>query len=152
MNTLRELPPDMLHRFTHPDFEHDLALVALDGDGPDARQIGVARVAVDSDGDNGEFAMAVADAWQTAASARALSASCCAPRALGLKQVWGDILASNRPMSGSWLRSASLCALHPRIRRCGERSKSSATSRPQPKEIDSMLRDSLATRIVGYRS
>ena len=43
MNTLRELPPDMLHRFTHPDFEHELALVALDGDSPDARQIGVAR-------------------------------------------------------------------------------------------------------------
>jgi acetyltransferase len=100
MNTLRELPPDMLHRFTHPDFEHDLALVALDGDGPDARQIGVARVAVDPDADSGEFAIVVADAWQNRGVGKRLMCELLrAARALGLKEVWGDILASNRRMS-----------------------------------------------------
>jgi len=100
MNTLRELPPDMLHRFTHPDFEHDLALVALDGEGPDARQIGVARVAVDPDGDSAEFAIVVADAWQNRGVGKRLMCELLrAARALGLTEVWGDILASNRRMS-----------------------------------------------------
>jgi acetyltransferase len=90
----------MLHRFTHPDFEHDLALVALDGDGPDAGQIGVARVAVDPDGDSGEFAIVVADAWQNRGVGKRLMCELLrAARALGLKEVWGDILASNRRMS-----------------------------------------------------
>jgi len=29
MSTLRELPADMLHRFTHPDFDREVALIAL---------------------------------------------------------------------------------------------------------------------------
>jgi acetyltransferase len=99
MNTLRELPPDMLDRFTHPDFQHDLALVALDGDSHAAHQIGVARIAVDPEGASGEFAVVVADAWQNRGVGKRLMCELLrAARALGLKEVWGDILASNRRM------------------------------------------------------
>ena len=40
MSTLRELPPETLYRFTHPDFDHEIALVALVGEEPAVRQIG----------------------------------------------------------------------------------------------------------------
>jgi len=61
MSTLRELPADMLHRFTHPDFDREVALIALAGAPTQRRQIGVARcIAKDAQLD-AEFAVVVAD-------------------------------------------------------------------------------------------
>jgi acetyltransferase len=99
MSTLRELHPDMLYRFTHPDFRHELALVALPGDGTAARQIGVARFATDPDDATAEFAVVVADEWQNrGVGSRLLCELLRAARAVGLKQLWGDVLASNNRM------------------------------------------------------
>jgi acetyltransferase len=99
MNTLRELPPDMLYRFTHPDFQHELALVALVGEGAAARQIGVARFAADPDRASTEFAVVVADEWQNrGVGSRLLCELLRAARAVGLKQLRGDVLASNHRM------------------------------------------------------
>jgi acetyltransferase len=99
MSALLELPPDMLYRFTHPDFRHELALVALIGEGEDARQIGVARVVGEADHASAEFAVVVADAWQNrGVGSRLLCELTRASRAVGLGQIWGDILASNHRM------------------------------------------------------
>jgi acetyltransferase len=99
MNTLRELPPDMLYRFTHPDFQHEIALVALVGEGAAALQIGVARFAADPGRASAEFAVAVADKWQNrGVGSRLLCELLRAARAVGINQLRGDILASNSRM------------------------------------------------------
>jgi acetyltransferase len=101
MVTLRELPPDMLYRFTHPDFERELALVAVAGEGAASRLIGVARCVADPDRTGAEFALAVADAWQNrGVGTRLMCELMRAARALGIQRLWGEILASNVRMLG----------------------------------------------------
>lgn len=99
MNTIPELSPDMLYRFTHPDPERELALIALAGEGASARQIGVARLAHAPDSTSAEFAIAVADAWRNrGVGTRLLCELMRAARSAGLERLWGDILASNHRM------------------------------------------------------
>ncbi|HTS52454.1 MAG TPA: GNAT family N-acetyltransferase [Burkholderiales bacterium] len=99
MSALRELPADMLYRFTHPDFQRELALVALTGEGAATRQIGVARCVADADRTSAEFAVVVADEWQNrGVGTRLLCELMRAARAAGLRRIWGDILASNHRM------------------------------------------------------
>ncbi len=101
MITLRELPPDMLYRFTHPDFERELALVAVTGEGVASRLIGVTRCVADSDGTDAEFALAVADEWQNrGVGTRLMCELMRAARAVGIRRIWGEILASNVRMLG----------------------------------------------------
>jgi len=56
--------PVLLDRFTHPDFAHEAAFVALVADGAQKREIGVARFSADKDERSCECAVAVADEWQ----------------------------------------------------------------------------------------
>jgi len=99
MNTLRELSPEMLHRFTHPDLQREVALVALAGDGPASRQIGVARFVADAEGGGAEFAVVVADEWHNrGVGSRLMRELMRAARVLGIKRLWGDILATNQHM------------------------------------------------------
>ena len=101
MSGLRELPVDMLYRFTHPDFRREVALVALSGEGPALRQIGVARCVADDDRAGAEFAVVVADDWQNrGVGTRLLCELMRAARASGLRRLWGDILAGNSQMLG----------------------------------------------------
>jgi len=101
MSGLRELPIDMLYRFTHPDFQRELALVALSGESPATRQIGVARCVADEDRASAEFAVVVADDWQNrGVGTRLLCELMRAARAAGLRRLWGDILAGNSQMLG----------------------------------------------------
>src|SRR3954462_14648584 len=60
MNAMKELPPELLHRFVHVDYEHDMAFVALTDEPPNEEIIGVARYARDRRGPDCEFAVAVA--------------------------------------------------------------------------------------------
>ena len=99
MSGLRELPGDMLYRFTHPDFQRELALVALSGEGSAMRQIGVARCVADDDRAGAEFAIVVADDWQNrGVGTRLLCELMRAARAARLPRLWGDILAGNSQM------------------------------------------------------
>jgi len=101
MSTMRELPPDMLYRFTHPDFQRELALVAVVGEDAASRLMGVARCVADPDGTGAEFALTVADEWQNrGVGTRLLCELMCAGRAIGIQRMWGDILASNMQMLG----------------------------------------------------
>ena len=99
MSTLRELPPETLHRFTHPDFDREVALVALIGDEPDVRQIGVGRCVAQEDRRSAEFAVVVADDWQSrGVGTRLMCELMRAARAAGFSSIWGDVLASNHRM------------------------------------------------------
>ena len=99
MNTLRELSPQMLERFTHPDAAREIALVALTGEGASAQQIGVARCALMQDGKASEFALVVADAFQGQGLGRLLmQALLNAADERGIKRIEGLVLNNNQRM------------------------------------------------------
>jgi GNAT superfamily N-acetyltransferase len=76
MDTLRELTPAMLVRFTQIDYDREMALIAtLPGKGDKVEQIGVARYVTNPDGETVEFALAVADDWQMHGVGRKLMTS-----------------------------------------------------------------------------
>ena len=61
--------------------------------------IGVARYVRDKDGQSAEFAIVVADAWQgRGIGGRLLAKLADVARRRGLKRLYGEILAMNRPM------------------------------------------------------
>ena len=94
---LKGLTPQMVTRFTNPDPERELAVVALD---PGSRElIAVGRYAPNADGRTAEFALTVADAWQGRGLGRALlERLCAAARAAGYEALYGHILGDNRDM------------------------------------------------------
>lgn len=96
---LRQLSPTMLRRMTEVDQRDHVALVALDaGDGrtivADARY-----VRDETRPDEAEFAIAVADDWQSRGLGRTLFARLAEhARRQGLTALYGDVLAENRRM------------------------------------------------------
>jgi len=99
MQSLKELTPTMLVRFTQIDYDREMALIAvIDRDGQD-EQVGVARYSINPDGETCEFALVVADAWQSRGFAHKLM-NCLmdAARARGLKEIQGEVLSNNYGM------------------------------------------------------
>jgi acetyltransferase len=100
MDTLRELTPTMLVRFTQIDYDREMALVGtVAGEEGKELQIGVARYVVNPDGESVEFALAVGDAWQKSGVGRKLMTALidCA-RQKGYRAVVGDVLTTNGKM------------------------------------------------------
>ncbi|BAU47657.1 acetyl-CoA synthetase [Sulfurifustis variabilis] len=99
MQTLRELTPEMLVRFTQIDYDRELALIAVTRqDGHDV-EIGVTRYVLNPDGESGEFALVVADEWQAKGiGSRLLGALIDAARSRGLRSIDGEVLEENAPM------------------------------------------------------
>jgi acetyltransferase len=101
MDTIRELTPAMLVRFTQIDYDREMALIAVIQDEETGKEIeiGVARYVVNPDGETVEFALAVGDAWQKCGVGRKLMSALieCA-RMKGYRAVVGDVLASNTKM------------------------------------------------------
>jgi acetyltransferase len=89
---------EYIERLVSVDYSRDMALAAtamLDGE----TLIGVARYVRDRDGEAAEFALVVADAWHgRGIGARLLAKLIDVARRRGLKRLYGDILATNRPM------------------------------------------------------
>jgi RimJ/RimL family protein N-acetyltransferase len=98
---LRELPPQLLERATHPDTDRELQLVAIAGGDSDEEIIAGARyAATDTDGDC-EFGVAVVDDWHGVGLARQLLETLMrAARERGFARMEGYILASNGAMLG----------------------------------------------------
>ena len=99
MQPIRELTPSMLEHFTHPDYDQEMALIALSTrDGKDD-EIGVARYVKYPDGRQCEFALAIADAWQGKGVGTALMQELIAiARSVGLESMEGFVLTTNQPM------------------------------------------------------
>lgn len=99
ISAMRELPERMLVRLTQIDYDREMALVAIARDGDRETQIGVARYAINPDGESCEFAVAVADAWQgRGVGSRLMHALIDAAREKGLKTMQGYVLQHNSRM------------------------------------------------------
>lgn len=99
MNSVRELTPAMLMRFTQIDYDREMAFVVVrSGEGGD-EEVGVARYVTNPDGRTCEFAVVVADAWQQKGiGRRLLETLITVARSRGLEVMVGHILATNEPM------------------------------------------------------
>ena len=96
--SLRELPPDLLERFTSIDYHAHLALVATVLRDGDESVVGEARYAVAEPG-AAEFAVTVADEWQGRGIGRHLLARlACRAAAEGVTRLFGDVLPTNEAM------------------------------------------------------
>lgn len=101
MNTLSELSPQLLERFTRPDPAREIALVALTGsaDGRNEEQVAVARCFRTHENGPAEFAIAVADRFQGKGLGQLLMQELIAcARLRGWRRLEGVILWNNHQM------------------------------------------------------
>jgi acetyltransferase len=98
MYTMGEPSPELVDRFVHVDYHHNMAFVAVVGQGGDERIIGVARYA--ADGDEGyEFALVIADDWQARGVGATLSHLLLDyARIEGIRTLHAKILVTNNRM------------------------------------------------------
>jgi acetyltransferase len=99
MQSLQELTPTMLVRFTQIDYDREMALIVVTEQDGKEIEIGVTRYAINPDGESCEFAIVVADQWHHHGIAQKLMASLMeAARAKGLKVMQGEVLSNNHNM------------------------------------------------------
>jgi acetyltransferase len=99
MNTVRELAPQMLARFTQIDYDREMALIAVTAKDGREEEVGVTRYITNPDGSSCEFAIVVDDKWQMHGLGRYLMTRLIEiARSRGLAMMNGDILTANQPM------------------------------------------------------
>jgi acetyltransferase len=100
MQSMSELSPQMLARFTQIDYNREMALIAVVPDSESKeKQIGVSRYSINPDGRSCEFAIVVADEWQRQGIAHLLMQQLIATaRNQGLQIMEGDVLSNNYDM------------------------------------------------------
>ena len=99
MNSLQELTESMLVRFTQIDYSREMALIAVTEDKDGEVQLGVARYAINPDGETCEFALVVADNITGKGLGNKLMSSLMdAARDKGLKIIEGEVLNNNHNM------------------------------------------------------
>ncbi len=95
----KKLSRQMLIKLTQIDYDREIALVALMGDGPAQEMVGVCRIILYPDGTQAEFAMAISDHWQGRGIGSSLLKACLrAAWDKGIKRVMGLVLAENTQM------------------------------------------------------
>jgi acetyltransferase len=99
MYSLPEITPDLLSRFTQIDYDREMALVAVTGEGESDLQVGVARYYTMPDPNECEFAIVVADEWQHRGVARRLMTALVeAARSRRYTRMAGTVLRENPRM------------------------------------------------------
>ena len=99
MNSVQELTEDMLARLTQLDYSREMALVAVVEDAGNEVELGVARYAINPDGDTCEFALVVADNVAGKGLGQKLMVSLMeAARSKGLSVIEGEVLNNNHRM------------------------------------------------------
>ena len=98
MSPMRNLPPELLKRFTNVDYADHLALVAETFEDGRETVVAEARYAM-RDADEAEFAVSVAEGWQGRGLASLLlSKLLCQASKAGIERVVGETLATNEKM------------------------------------------------------
>ena len=99
MQSLNELTPEMLVRFTQLDYNRELALIAVQEKAGAEIELGVARYVMNPDGKSCEFALVVADEWQHRGIGSQLMTHLMeAAQERGFSSMDGEILADNQKM------------------------------------------------------
>jgi acetyltransferase len=95
-SAMPRLPQSLAARLSQLDYDREMALAAVDGDG---QILGVARLAADPQGEEAEFALLVRTDRQHHGLGHVLMLELIAyARARGLGRLWGAILRNNRRM------------------------------------------------------
>jgi acetyltransferase len=96
---LKQLPHQMLARFTQIDYDREIALVAIPEFAPNERILGVARFILERNLKNAEFSVVVGDPWQgEGIGAELLSRCLTIARERKIEKIWGVVLADNIQM------------------------------------------------------
>ncbi len=99
METIDELTPEMLVRFTQIDYSREMALIAIVREAGKEKEIGVARYTINPDGKSCEFAIVVSDERQKQGiGSRLMKGLMDAARGQGLRSIEGEILGDNHRM------------------------------------------------------
>ena len=99
MQSIDELTPQMLTRFTQIDYNREMALIAVINQDGKEIEIGVARYSINPDGRSCEFAIVIADDWQGRGLAHLLMRHLIdTARSHGLQMMEGDVLGTNDEM------------------------------------------------------
>ena len=99
MSSMQELTENMLVRFTQIDYSREMALIAVTSVQDREIELGVARYAINPDGDTCEFALVVADSFQGKGLGQKLMGVLMeAARAKGLSAIEGEVLSNNHNM------------------------------------------------------
>jgi acetyltransferase len=99
MDSVQELTPTMLVRFTQIDYSREMALIAVTYSHGKEVELGVTRFAINPDGDSCEFALVGADNMRGKGLGQKLMAALMdAARSKGLKVMEGEVLKNNRSM------------------------------------------------------
>jgi acetyltransferase len=99
MNSVQQLTEAMLVRFTQIDYSREMALMAVTTVQEQEVELGVARFAINPDGETCEFALVVGD--QVAGKGLGQKLMIClmdAARSKGLKIIQGEVLSNNHNM------------------------------------------------------
>jgi acetyltransferase len=99
MSSMQELTENMLVRFTQIDYSREMALIAVTLVQDREVELGVARYAINPDGDSCEFALVVTDSFQGKGLGQKLMAVLMeAARSNGLSAIEGEVLSNNHNM------------------------------------------------------
>ncbi|MBK6957549.1 MAG: bifunctional acetate--CoA ligase family protein/GNAT family N-acetyltransferase [Nitrosomonas sp.] len=99
MFSVQELSQTMLLRFTQIDYSREMALIAVTFEQDKEIELGVARFAINPEGESCEFALVIADAMQgKGLGQKLMTALMDAARAKGLKVMAGEVLKTNTNM------------------------------------------------------
>jgi acetyltransferase len=105
MSSMQELTETMLVRFTQIDYSREMALIAVTLAQNREIELGVARYAINPDGDSCEFALVVADSFQGKGLGQKLMVVLMeAARTKGLSMIEGDVLSNNHNMLNLMMR------------------------------------------------
>jgi acetyltransferase len=96
---LKQLPFQMLARFTQIDYDREMALVAMPEFSSNEKILGVARFILERNLKNAEFSVVVGDPWQGKGIGAELLSRCLAiARERKVEKIWGVVLADNIQM------------------------------------------------------
>lgn len=118
MNPMRNLPPDLIERFTNVDYTDHLALVAEVFEGGREIVVAEARYArLASDQTAAEFAVSVAERWQRNGLARLLLSKLAQRAATaGIRRIVGETLATNARMLHLARKAGFTVCVSPQVR------------------------------------
>ena len=139
---MAQLPPDLLHRFTHPNPDVECSVLAVATEAGRETLVGEARYAIgDGSAQAREFALTVADAWQRRGIGAGLLRSLAEHAAMhGVERLYGDVLRDNLPMIALAESECFGIAAHPAEQRLLRVAKDLAATRSLAALVSTVIR------------